>query len=833
MSRSTGKFTVYAAMLVIALVASGCNADWTQFGGGAGNTRNTADAGLAQSTLPTLTQSFTGVTGAAITSSPAVAAGVAYVTSDDGHLYAFSATSTAACSTTTPVTCPPLWTASIQPAGALAGFWLSSSPAVDGNLLYVGAADGSLFAFSATGTTNCSGTPKVCTPVWTATTGGPISSSPTVSGGVVYVGSNDGGLYAFDKAGATNCAASACQPLWAGHTGGAVTGSPAVSGTTVYATSADGKLYGFSTANTTGCSGTPRICTPLWTGDTGSVIQSSPAVRGGSVFVGSTNGVLSVFDAAGSTGCSGAPKACAPLWKATTGGAIYASPAVTSSVVYVGSSDQTLYAIDSTGTTNCSGSPKVCTPLWTATTGGAIHSSPVVAGATVAVGSDDHNLYAFDAAGAASCSGSPKVCTPLWSAATGAGITSSPAVAQGMVYAASLDHSLYAYKPWVFTRPTCPANPHAGLSPCNLQDAYRLPSQVAGTGRTVAIVDAYDNPNAEADLAVYRAAYGLPPCTTANGCFKKLNQNGVAGSYPAGDRGWAMEIALDLDAVSATCPLCHITLVEANSSLLTDMVIAEDTAAVQNPVAVSNSYGASEFSGQTTLDGHFNHPGIMITASSGDAGYGTEWPAAIPGVTAVGGTELTADASARGWTETVWSGAGSGCSSQEPKPAWQTDTGCANRTIADVAALAGSPGLAIYHTYRGSSGWLVVGGTSLASPIIASVYALAYPARSIVSTYANAASLSDITAGSNGSCSGSYLCTGATGYDGPTGLGTPCGTLAFGTGPFVSGSCPAPSPGASPGAPAVPASDVLTPVCGPVPPGYARCLAREITISGN
>ena len=224
------------------------------------------------------------------------------------------------------------------------------------------------------------------------------------------------------------------------------------------------------------------------------------------------------------------------------------------------------------------------------------------------------------------------------------------------------------------------------------------------------------------------------------------------------------------------------------------------TAGGLSPTAISNSWGSSEFSGEHTLDGDFTFAGVMVTVSTGDNGYGATWPASAPNVTAVGGTVLTADSSARGWSETVWSGAASGCSSQEAKPAWQSDSGCANRTIADVSALAGTPGESIYDTYGGDTGWEDFGGTSLSSPIIASVYALGYPDSPMSSTYANPSSLFDVTSGSNGSCSGSYLCTGSPGYDGPTGLGTPCGTTDFGTGPFMTPACVtlAPTPSAQP-----------------------------------
>ena len=331
---------------------------------------------------------------------------------------------------------------------------------------------------------------------------------------------------------------------------------------------------------------------------------------------------------------------------------------------------------------------------WTTTLGGFLATSPAVANGVVYVGSSSHAVYGLDTA-----TGAIK-----WTSTT-AGTLASPAVSDGVIFAGSADGALTAYAPWTFTRPSCAPDTQPGLSPCQLQDAYRLPSSVAGAGRTVAIVAAFDNPNAEADLAVYRDQYGLPPCTTANGCFKKLNQDGVEGSYPPGNAAWGMEISLDLDAVSAICPLCHIVLVEANDDTVGNTVIAEDTAAAENPVAISNSWGLPEFAGQQIFESHFSHPGIMATFATGDDGYGTFWPAVSPGVVAVGGTVLAADSSTRGWTETVWSGAGSGCSSMDAKPSWQDDAGCARRTIADVAALAGSPGATVYDSYGVTPGF--------------------------------------------------------------------------------------------------------------------------------
>jgi subtilase family serine protease len=323
------------------------------------------------------------------------------------------------------------------------------------------------------------------------------------------------------------------------------------------------------------------------------------------------------------------------------------------------------------------------------------------------------------------------------------------------------------------------ASTPSGLFPADLQSAYALPSG-AGSGQTIAIVDAYDDPTAEADLGVYRSQFGLSSCTTSNGCFRKVNQTG-GSTPPAKDAGWAEEISLDVDMASAICPNCKILLVEASSSSITDLGTAVNTAASLGATQISNSYGGSEFSSETSYESYYNHPGIAVTVSSGDAGYGVEFPAASRYVTAVGGTTLTRASNARGWTETAWSGAGSGCSSYVPKPSWQHDTGCSRRTVADVSAVANpSTGVAVYDStpYQGSSGWLVFGGTSVSAPIIAGVYALAGN-QSLSFTYGHTASLFDVTSGSNGSCGGSYLCTAVAGYDGPTGLGTPDGTGAF------------------------------------------------------
>lgn len=336
--------------------------------------------------------------------------------------------------------------------------------------------------------------------------------------------------------------------------------------------------------------------------------------------------------------------------------------------------------------------------------------------------------------------------------------------------------------------PRASAVPTGAYGPAQFRGAYNLPSTSAGSGQTIGIVDAYDDPNIESDLAVYSNQFGLPSCTTANGCFKKVNQTGGT-QYPAKNAGWALEIALDVEIAHAVCPNCKILLVEATTNSFTNLLAAEDYAKAHATV-VSNSWGGGEFSGETTYDTHFSTANKPITFSSGDSGYGVEYPAASQYVTAVGGTTLNVNSNNTYKSETVWSGAGSGCSALEPKPTWQKDTGCIRRTVADVSADADpNTGAAVYDTVRnqGRSGWFQVGGTSLASPLIAAVYALAGNATGIGDaqylyghgTYGTSGTLHDVTSGSNGSCGGSYLCSGKTGYDGPTGLGTPRGTGGF------------------------------------------------------
>jgi subtilase family serine protease len=323
-----------------------------------------------------------------------------------------------------------------------------------------------------------------------------------------------------------------------------------------------------------------------------------------------------------------------------------------------------------------------------------------------------------------------------------------------------------------------------GYGPASLQRAYDLPSATKGSGETVAVVDAYNDPNIVSDLATYRSAWGLPAC--GSGCFSVVNENGATSPLPpdAGSSGWDVEESLDVDMVSAICPNCHITLVEASSTSVTDLGTGVDSAVALGADFVSNSYATfGESSSETSWDAYYNHPGVAVTASAGDDGYLVSYPAASQYVTSVGGTSLSPAGNLRGWTESTWGGTGSGCSAYEAKPSWQTDTGCSDRTDNDAAAVADpSTGVAVYDTYS-EGGWLEVGGTSASSPIIASTFALAgtpaagtYPSSYI---YKHRADLYDVTSGSDGSCSPAYLCTAGPGYDGPTGWGTPDTAAAF------------------------------------------------------
>ncbi len=329
----------------------------------------------------------------------------------------------------------------------------------------------------------------------------------------------------------------------------------------------------------------------------------------------------------------------------------------------------------------------------------------------------------------------------------------------------------------------------SAYGPAQFLTGYNL-TGTAATPKTIAIVDAYDNPHAASDLAAFSSYYHLPQLNTYTNSstpgpwFRKVNQSGGT-SYPRGNSGWGLEIALDVETAHEICQNCNILLVEASSNSFSNLGAAENEAVKLGADVVSNSWGGGESSSETTsYDPYFNHPGVVITASTGDSGYGVEYPAASKYVVGVGGTTLSLGAGNSYAGESAWVDGGSGCSNYEPKPAWQTDSGCSHHTVADVSADADpNTGAAVYDTY-GYSGWLQVGGTSLSSPLIAAVFALSGNTSDPSAPYSHTDQLHDVLSGSNGSCGGSYLCTAGSGYDGPTGLGTPNGVGAFGGTPL-------------------------------------------------
>jgi hypothetical protein len=394
--------------------------------------------------------------------------------------------------------------------------------------------------------------------------------------------------------------------------------------------------------------------------------------------------------------------------------------------------------------------------------------------------------------------------------------------------------------------PAAPATefkaPLGGVTPAHLRAAYGLSAAPAPTStQTIGIVDAYDDPNAETDLAQFDSQFGLPPCTKEAGCFRKVNEEGKASPLPPWkgtneEKGWAQEIATDIETAHAVCPSCRILLVEAKSNLNGDLFAAENAAASLGANEISNSWGGNEPAADNPA---FNHPGVVITASSGDNGYRNwlgashfvNYPASSPRVIAVGGTRLLQKSGT--WeSETVWNdggqqegkkvgagASGGGCSTVFSAPLWQqavpnwSGIGCTRRAVVDVSA-DGDPytGVNVYDsmgTPSGNTGWAIIGGTSVSSPIIASVFALAggghgveYPAHTLYENLALAPStLHDVAAGSNGeclkpfnentgasgctsaeeasSCSSSGICLAGLGYDGPSGVGTPNGLAAF------------------------------------------------------
>jgi hypothetical protein len=434
-----------------------------------------------------------------------------------------------------------------------------------------------------------------------------------------------------------------------------------------------------------------------------------------------------------------------------------------------------------------------------------------------------------------------------------------------------------------FTKPNKKA-----LTPANLLSAYGLGGASPPSTQTIAIVDAFDSATIAADLQVFSAQFALPACSEASGCFRKVNQFGESSPLPASsgelERGWAQEIATDVETAHGLCPSCRILLVEAESNANADLYAAEQTAAGLGATEISNSWGGGEPGADSPA---FNHPGIAITASSGDYGYLTwfsetapeaaSYPASSPHVVAVGGTRLSLNATTKAWEgETVWNdggfsggalrgagAGGSGCSVPFAAPVWQQSlanwpsVACGSRrAVADVAADADPyTGVAIYDSTEteGNKGWATIGGTSVAAPIVAAVFALAggahgvaYPASTLYENELLApASLHDVVAGSNGeclkpfekasgtsgctaaeeaqTCSAAAICLAGSGYDGPTGVGTPAGLLAF----APSGTLPGPgeAPGEPPpsiaGAGAAPPSGTSSPGSGATTSGAA------------
>jgi len=341
-----------------------------------------------------------------------------------------------------------------------------------------------------------------------------------------------------------------------------------------------------------------------------------------------------------------------------------------------------------------------------------------------------------------------------------------------------------------------------GYGPAQLRAAYGVASIVAlepATTQTVGIVDAYSDPNLAADLAAYRGYFGLPACTVASGCLRIVGQTGST-RLPAASPAWGLETSLDAEMVSAMCPRCHIAVVEASSATFASLGVAENEAVKLGAHVVSNSWGGTDSARDPSYDKtYFDHPGVAIVAATGDSGAaaGPIYPSSSPDVIAVGGTTLTAAAqTARGYTETAWGGGGSGCSAYEAMPAWQAAvpnavTACrTRRAVADVSAEANpATGVAVYDSF-GYPGWYpgMIGGTSLAAPIISGLYGLAgnapvAAADGAQGLYATASytlpNLFDITSGSNGTCSIALACTASTGWDGPTGLGSPDGIAGF------------------------------------------------------
>ena len=437
-----------AAVAAAALVFSSC--DWSMFGYNAALSHFSADNNISGADASAIKPLF--VSSGAY-ASPAEDNGVVFAGGASSNLYAFDANGVTNCSGT-PNECSPLWSYTTT------GGFVTSTPTVANGVVYALSSGGILDAFDATGVTNCSGKPEVCTPLWTAGTSGGESSVNVVSG-VLYVGGSF--IEAFSANGSTNCAGTpkVCKPLWA-STSNVDFSSPAISNGVLYTSGVDDKLYAFDAAGSANCSGKPTTCSPLWTASMGTTTSTaSPAVSAGVVYDESNDAKLFAFDADGVTNCSGTPKTCSPLWSAALAGAPdNSSPAVADGIVYAPSS--TLQAFGADGSTDCSGTPKTCTPLWTDNVT-VLGSSPSVANGLVYIGSASNaspqvfGVEAFDANGHTDCSGTPTICNSLWKGESSGVMTGSPAIANGKVYDADSSFGLgfetHLYG-WVLPPPT-------------------------------------------------------------------------------------------------------------------------------------------------------------------------------------------------------------------------------------------------------------------------------------------------------------------------------------------------------------------------------------------
>jgi hypothetical protein len=434
--------TTCLAVLALGLILTGC--DWSQLGFSTGHTGDSSnETTVNASNVSSLRQKFFAAAGTTtVESQTMIANGVLYAVSNDGNLYAFSATGSQGCSGT-PLTCAPLWSASILAS--------HSAPVVANGMVYV-MGQGGLYALDADGKTNCSGSPVVCRPLWQAPSSYPFGS-PTVANGTVYISSGDGGgtLEAFDANGLVNCsgAPKICSPIWSSTALGlAIDYSVAISNDIAYlvggASGIGTTVYAFDASGTTHCSGTPKVCSPLWQYSPDMQISGYPVVSGNTLYIDSayvetsppfeTTGMLEAFDANGGTNCSGTPKVCAPIWQSANSFPAGLAPIVTGSTVFVPTVSGPIAAFATTGLQNCSGEPRICAPKWTTSISGA-WTSAVVGGnvlfAEGLVGNEDRT-YAFDASGVVDCSAT--FCSPLLSLGHSVGTTHALSIANGMLY---------------------------------------------------------------------------------------------------------------------------------------------------------------------------------------------------------------------------------------------------------------------------------------------------------------------------------------------------------------------------------------------------------------